>query len=62
LVCGDILGLEAGVYHFDPKEMKLNQLRKGDFRSVLVKATADDFDVKHAPVILVYTDILQEIQ
>lgn len=57
LVCGDILGLEAGVYHFDPKEMKLNQLRKGDFRSVLVKATADDFDVKHAPVILVYTDI-----
>jgi len=57
LVCGDILGLEAGVYHFDPKEMKLDQLRKGDFRSVLVNATADNFDVKHAPVILVYTDI-----
>ena len=57
LICGDIPGLEAGVYHFDPKEMKLNQLRKGDFRKVLVNATADDFDVKHAPAILVYTDI-----
>ena len=57
LVCGDILGLDAGVYHFDPKQMKLDQLRKGDFRSVLVNATADNFDVKHASVILVYTDI-----
>jgi len=57
LVCGDIPGLEAGVYHFDPKEMKLDQLRKGDFRGVLVKATANEFNVKHAPIILVYTDI-----
>jgi len=25
LVCRDILGLDAGVYHFDPKQMKLDQ-------------------------------------
>jgi SagB-type dehydrogenase family enzyme len=58
LVCGDIVGLEAGVYHFDPKGMKLNQLRKGDYRDVLVNATANDSSVKHAPVILAYTDII----
>jgi SagB-type dehydrogenase family enzyme len=57
LVCGDIPGLEAGVYHFDPKGMKLDQLRKGDFRSILVDATANDSDVKYASAILIYTDI-----
>jgi len=57
LVCGNVAGLEAGVYHFDPKEMKLNQLRKGDFRGILVNATADDVDVKQASAILIYTDI-----
>lgn len=56
LVCGDIDGLEAGVYHFDPKNMKLNQLRKGDFRKNLIQATTDSA-IKHAPAILLYTDI-----
>ena len=56
LVCGDLDGLEAGVYHFDPQNMKLNQLRKGDFRSFLVQTTTDS-DIKHAPAVLVYTDI-----
>ncbi len=58
LVCGDIAGLEAGVYHFDPKGMKLNQLRKGDHRDVLTNATSNDPSMKHAPVILAYTDII----
>ena len=57
VVCRDIPGLEAGVYHFDPKEMKLRQLRKGDYRGVLVLATGNDTNAEHAPVILVYTDI-----
>ena len=56
LVCGDIDGLEAGVYHFDPQKMKLYQLRKGDFRDSLVKSTKDPA-IKHAPAVLVYTDI-----
>jgi len=57
VVCQDVSGLEAGVYHFDPKEMKLRQLRKGDHRRVLVSATGNDINVKKAPVILIYTDI-----
>ncbi len=57
VVCQDVPGLEAGVYHFDPKEMKLRQLRKGDYRRVLVSATGNDINVEKAPMILIYTDI-----
>ncbi|MBI3842309.1 MAG: SagB/ThcOx family dehydrogenase [Thaumarchaeota archaeon] len=57
VVCSDITGLSAGVYHFDPKELKLNVLRKGDFRQVLVNATADEEFVKQAPVTLIFTDV-----
>ncbi len=57
VVCQDVPGLEAGVYHFDPKEMKLRQLRKGDYRRVLVSATGNDINVEKAPIILIYTDI-----
>ena len=32
VVCADIPGLDAGVYHFDPKDMKLNVIRQGDYR------------------------------
>jgi len=57
VVCQDVSGLEAGVYHFDPKEMKLRQLRKGDYRRVLVNAAGNDINAEQAPMILVYTDI-----
>ena len=57
VVCQDVSGLEAGVYHFDPKEMKLRQLRKGDYRRILVSATGNDINAEKAPVILIYTDI-----
>lgn len=57
LVCGNIDGLGAGVYHFEPKGMRLDQLRAGDYRSVFVDATANDPSMEHARVILVYTDI-----
>jgi SagB-type dehydrogenase family enzyme len=35
LVAGDLPGLEAGVYHFHPRELALRQLRRGDFREFL---------------------------
>ncbi len=39
LVCGDLPGLPAGVYHFEPTTLSLDVLRQGDFRSVLAAAT-----------------------
>ncbi len=56
VVCCDIAGLDAGIYHFEPKEMKLDILRKGDFREILLNATSHD-ELRHAPVVLVFTDV-----
>ena len=57
LVCGDLPGLDAGVYHFDPGASALKRLRKGDYRRALVDATGNEPAVANAPAILVYTDV-----
>ena len=57
LVCGDLPGLEAGVYHFDTHGSALKQLRKGDYRSVLVEASGNHPAVANAPAIVCYTDV-----
>ncbi len=53
LVCGDLAGLEAGVYHFAAAEFGLRRLRAGDYRGVLVEATANEPAVAHAPLTIV---------
>ena len=57
IVCGDLPGLEAGVYHFDPHETVLRQLRQGDYRGALVDASGNEASVADAPAIIVYTDV-----
>lgn len=56
LVSGDIPGLSAGVYHFDPKDFALRRLRQGDYRPVLVQASGNNPALQHAPVLLISTD------
>lgn len=56
-VCGDMDGLDAGVYHFNPGDFALRQLRDGDFRGVLAHATAENASVTGAPVTLIFTAI-----
>jgi len=55
LVCGDLRGLQAGVYHFAPAEFGLRTLRTGDYRSVLVDATGGESAIAHAPLTIVCT-------
>ena len=57
VVCSDIPGLPAGVYHFNPKNNSLTVLRNGDYRQVLSDATANEPFVTHSPITLVFTDI-----
>ena len=57
LVCGDIPGLEAGVYHFSPVDFGLRQLRRGDYRETLARASGDETQVERAPAVLVFTAI-----
>ncbi len=55
VVTGDLPGLGAGVYHFNPADVSLQLLRKGDFRGNLVQATAAQPAVAHAPATIVCT-------
>ena len=55
IVTGDLKGLEAGVYHFDPADVSLRFLRKGDFRGNLAQATAMEPAVAHAPATIICT-------
>ena len=57
LVCKDIPGLEAGVYHFSPRDFALRQLRKGDYRSELYKATGDNQSIAESLATLVFTSV-----
>jgi SagB-type dehydrogenase family enzyme len=55
VVTGDLVGLNAGVYHFNPADLSLRLLRKGDFRRNLAQATAMEPAVAHAPATIICT-------
>ena len=53
LICVDLPGLAAGVYHFDPHDFALRRLREGDCRDILVQASAREPAMTQAPAIIV---------
>ena len=53
LVCGDLVDLPAGVYHFAPDGFGLRRLHDHDFRGVLVEASGDAPGIGNAPATLV---------
>jgi SagB-type dehydrogenase family enzyme len=53
VVTGDLAGLDAGVYHFNPADVSLGLLRRGDFRRNLALATAMEPAVVHAPATII---------
>jgi SagB-type dehydrogenase family enzyme len=55
LVCGELAGLQAGVYHFAPAEFGLRLLRAGDYRGALLLATAGEPAIAHAPLSMICT-------
>src|ERR1700723_1053669 len=55
VVTGDLPGLDAGVYHFNPADVSLRLMRKDDFRGNLAQATALEDAVTHAPSTIVCT-------
>ncbi|HEX5501144.1 MAG TPA: SagB/ThcOx family dehydrogenase [Thermomicrobiales bacterium] len=56
VVCGDLPGLAAGVYHYGAHDDALRLLRVGDYRRALVEATGHQPAVSAAPAIVVLTD------
>ena len=57
VVCGDLPGLDAGVYHYYPGGPSLTRIRQGDYRGILVSASGREPGVVKAPAIIVYTDV-----
>ena len=57
LICADLPGLRAGVYHFNPARFGLHKLREGDFRNYLSAAGAWDRQLLQAPAVLVFSGI-----
>jgi SagB-type dehydrogenase family enzyme len=55
IVCGDLPGLTAGIYHYAAHDNSLRQLRAGDFRQTLVQATGNERSTASAPAILICT-------
>ena len=55
VVSSDLAGLAAGLYHFNPADVSLGLLRKGDFRGNLVQAAAMEPTVAHAPATIICT-------
>ena len=57
VICGEIPGLPAGVYHFCPADFALRWLREGDLRGEIAHASAGEASIAGAPVTLVLTAI-----
>ena len=57
LVCGELEGLEAGVYHYLPEGDALVLLREGDHRPSLARACAGEPAIAHAPGVLALSGI-----
>ena len=57
VVCGDLDGLPAGVYHFGPDTSQLTQLRQGDYRGRLAHAAGNDDRIATAPLTIVFTTV-----
>ena len=55
VVTGNVTGLEAGIYHFDPLDFQLSRIRKGDYRAEL--ASVSDDGIALAPATIAFTSL-----
>ncbi|MFZ0888420.1 MAG: SagB/ThcOx family dehydrogenase [Candidatus Binataceae bacterium] len=53
----DVEGLEAGLYHFSPADLKLRGLRPGDWRATLVRAAAMRTSIRRARAVVLMSAI-----
>ncbi len=57
LVCRDLEGLDAGIYHFGPDTFQLTCLRQGDHRGRLARTAGGDERIAEAPLTIVFTTV-----
>jgi len=57
IICQDIPGLKAGVYHFCPGDFTLTELRSGDYRATLADIAGGNNNIISSPITVAYTSI-----
>ena len=57
IICQDIPGLKAGVYHFCPGDFTLAELRSGDYRATLADIAGGNNNIISSPITVAYTSI-----
>ncbi|MGC1931164.1 MAG: SagB/ThcOx family dehydrogenase, partial [Candidatus Nitrosopolaris sp.] len=57
VICQDIPGLKAGVYHFCPGDFTLTELRHGDYRANLAEAAGDNDNIIRSAVTIAFTSV-----
>lgn len=57
IICQDIPGLKAGVYHFCPGDFTLTELRSGDYRETLADIAGGNNNIISSPITVAYTSI-----
>jgi len=57
IAAADVDGMEPGLYHYSPADLKVRGLRRGDWREVVARATADHPSIANARAILIMSAI-----
>ena len=57
IICKDMPGLPAGVYHFCPGDFSLTELRSGDYRTRLAAMAGGNPDIMSSPVTIAFTSL-----
>ena len=57
LIAGEITGLDAGIYHYDPMNNSLSLEKKGDYRIQLAQAALNQSFIADAPAAIIFTAV-----
>ncbi len=57
IATANIDGMESGLYHFSPADLKVQGLRRGDWREVIANATANHASIANARAILIMSAV-----
>ena len=57
LLCQDLDGIAAGVYHFAPHEFAIRQIRSGDYRQLLANSTGGNQHISQSPATLIFSTL-----
>jgi SagB-type dehydrogenase family enzyme len=58
IVCKNLYpDLQAGIYHFNPAQFSLTNIRKGDYRNSLASKAADNQYILNSPLTIIFTSL-----